>query len=107
MPLTRAERQMRARIGGHTVQAKYGSDFIAARARRGLVAKFEREAREQYPNLSESELAQRAEQLRKAYYARLALRSAVARRKAREYAKQAEAIESELATLDNDRGSAG
>jgi hypothetical protein len=43
--------------------------------------RFLREARERFGDLPAEDLARRAEHLRKAYYARLALRSAQVRRK--------------------------
>lgn len=52
-----------------------------APARQAFHDRFLNEARERFGELPEHELAQRAEHLRKAYYARLALKSAQARRK--------------------------
>jgi hypothetical protein len=46
----------------------------------------------------------RAESLRRAYYTRLALKSAVSRRKARELTVQAEAAEAELAEAGGSDG---
>lgn len=51
-----------------------------APARDAFNERFLREAREKFGNLPERELAVRAEHLRKAYYKRLALKSAQARR---------------------------
>lgn len=51
-----------------------------APAREAFADRFLRQARNQFGNLPEVELARRAESLRKAYFARLALRSAQARR---------------------------
>jgi hypothetical protein len=59
-----------------------------APARKALRDKFVDEARERFGDLPGDELAVRAESLRKAYYTRLALRSAQARR-ARNAAKRA------------------
>jgi hypothetical protein len=50
-------------------------------ARQAFRDRFVREARERFGDLPPDELARRAEHLRKAFYARLALRSARARRK--------------------------
>lgn len=52
-----------------------------APARAGLDAKFVREVDERWPGLSEADRQRRAEHLRKAHFARLALRSAQARRR--------------------------
>jgi hypothetical protein len=51
-----------------------------APARQAFRGRFLTEARERFGDLPADELARRAEHLRKAYYARLALRSAQARR---------------------------
>jgi hypothetical protein len=51
-----------------------------APARQAFRDRFLREAREKFGDLPTDELARRAEHLRKAYYARLALKSAQARR---------------------------
>jgi len=50
-----------------------------APARQAFIGRFEAEARERYPDLADEKLAQVAESLRKAYYARLAKASAEAR----------------------------
>jgi hypothetical protein len=52
-----------------------------APARAAFGDRFLREARERFGDLPADELARRAAHLRKAYYARLALKSAQARRK--------------------------
>jgi hypothetical protein len=51
-----------------------------APARQAMRDRFLRDARERFGDLPPEELARRAEHLRKAYYARLALKSAQARR---------------------------
>lgn len=51
-----------------------------APARQAFNARFTREARERYGDLPETQLAERALSLRQAYFARLALKSAEARR---------------------------
>jgi hypothetical protein len=51
-----------------------------APARQVFRDRFMRQARERFGNLPADELARRAEHLRKAHYARMALRSAQARR---------------------------
>lgn len=91
MPKTATERRIHARIAAHESWA--ATPDRAARtapARRALEDKF---------------LAQadgdpvRAEHLKKAHFARLALKSAQSRRRAREATEAAEAAESELAEL--------
>jgi hypothetical protein len=49
----------------------------------------------------------RAEHLRKAWYARLSLRSAQSRRRARENTEAADAAEAELSVLDSAPGGRG
>jgi hypothetical protein len=74
-------RTLRASLGGLSTHAKYGSDFIAARARRGFDARFERQARENAArDLSPEELRKAAEQLKRKHFKELAHRSAEARR---------------------------
>jgi hypothetical protein len=72
-----------------------------APARAAMLARFEREVD---PNgtLDPAERARRAEHKRKAWYQRLALKSAQSRRKARELTSAAEAAEAELAAMDGE-----
>jgi hypothetical protein len=58
-----------------------------APARQGLRDRFLTEARERFGDLPADEIAYRAEHLRKAFYARLALKSAQARRARKEAAQ--------------------
>ena len=75
-----SERSLRARIAAQTLHSKYDSRELTANARRTFLAKFEDEVD---PNreLPEAERLRRAESARKAYFTRLALKSAQARRK--------------------------
>ena len=88
MSSTPAERRLSASIAAHESWAKT-TDRTArtAKARAALAAKFLAEA-EGDPL--------RAEHLRKAYYQRLALKSARARRRSREMAEEARAAEAEM-----------
>lgn len=79
MSLTPGERTLRSRLAAHTLHAHGDSNAIAARARAGFLARFEREV-DPDGVLSEAERAKRAEHARRAYFARLALKSARARR---------------------------
>lgn len=86
---TRAERQLLAQIASHASWANTPDrNARTAPARRAFDAKFLAEA--------EGDPV-KAEHLRKAHYARLALLSAKSRRKAREALNDAEAAEAELA----------
>jgi hypothetical protein len=69
------------RVGAHRLHALYDSRELTANARAAADARFY-DATD--PTLPEAERQRRAEHLRKAYYAELALKSATARRKRRE-----------------------
>jgi len=78
-----SERSLQGRIGAYTRWAHASTEdrYLATRPmREGLQAKFEREA-DPEGTLPPWERAKRAESLRKAFYARLALKSAQARRR--------------------------
>jgi hypothetical protein len=79
VPLTAQQNFLRARIAAYARWAKEDPAANAARAQAGLLAKFEREAREHEPGLSDAEYARRAEAARKAHMARLAFASSKAR----------------------------
>lgn len=101
MPATQpspAELSLAGRIAANTRWAKEPDRYAAtAPAREGMAAKFEREA-DPDGVLPPAERARRAESLRKAYFARLGLRSAQSRRRARtEAAEAAEAAELDAA----------
>lgn len=78
---TPSERRLRSSIAAHTSWA-HTEDRTArtAPARRALLDKFEREV-DPDNKLPPAERAKRAENARKAYYQRLALKSAIARRR--------------------------
>ncbi len=72
-----------------------------APARRGFVERFEREV-DPDGRLDPTERARRAGHKRRAYYQRLALKSAQSRRKARELTEVADAAEAELIEVGGD-----
>lgn len=78
--LTPSERTMRARLAAYTMHSRHDSREITAPARRAFLARFEEEVD---PNrrLPSAERQRRAEAARKAYFSRLALKSAQARRR--------------------------
>lgn len=81
MPLTPAERRLRSQIGAHESWAR--TENRTARtlpARLALEAKWEREV-DPEGKLLPAERAKRAENARKAYFHRLALKSAQVRRR--------------------------
>lgn len=81
--LTPEQRSLRARIAAHSLHAHIADPSAhTAPARRAFLDRFEREVD---PNgvLPEVERRRRAEHARKAYFAKLALKSAQARRKSK------------------------
>ena len=78
--MTPAERSLRARLAAHCLHAQVDSRDHTEPARRAFMSRFENEVD---PNrvLSEAERQRRAEQAKKAYFTRLALRSVQARRR--------------------------
>ena len=78
--LTPAERSLRGRIGAYVLHSRHDSRELTKAARAAFESKFEREV-DPDGVLPLEERLRRAEMARKAHYARLALASAVARRK--------------------------
>jgi hypothetical protein len=78
-PLTPGERRLRARIGAYAMHARNDARETTANGRAAFLARFERLA-DPDERLPPAERKRRAEQLRSAYFARLALASAKARR---------------------------
>jgi hypothetical protein len=72
------------RVGGLTCHANHDSKAIAARARAGLDARFEREVAEYAAahgeTLTPADIAARAEYARRAYFAKMTLERMAARR---------------------------
>ncbi len=77
--LTPAERSLRARVAAYARHAGHDPQKATAKARAAFLDRFEREA-DPDGVLSPKERARRAAHLRSAYFARLALASAQARR---------------------------
>jgi hypothetical protein len=82
------ERALRARIGAYAMHGRNDARETTAKARAAFLARFERQA-DPEGRLPATERQRRAQQLRRAYFARLALASAKARR-ARRLAKGGE-----------------
>ncbi len=78
--LSPSEISFRARIGAHALHAQHDSRELTARAREAFLQRFEREV-DPDGVLPEAERKRRAEHARKAYFTRLSLASAKARRK--------------------------
>lgn len=77
--LTPEQRSTRARIAAQAMHAKHDGRVVTAKARATFLARFEREA-DPDRVLSLEERGRRAEHLRRAHFARLALASSKARR---------------------------
>lgn len=74
-----AERVLRARLAAYTLHSKYDARDTTAAARAAFMDRFEREV-DPKGQLSIEERQRRATAARKAYFTRLALRSAQVRR---------------------------
>jgi hypothetical protein len=72
--------RLRAKLGAHALHAKYDSRETSQPARDAFMAKFEREA-DPDGTLDPAERKRRARHLLQAHMVRLAMRSALARRK--------------------------
>ena len=85
--LTPAERSLRSRIGAYTLHATHDPRQTTKPAREAFLARFEREV-DPGSHLPEAERHRRAEAAKKAYFSRLALMSAQARRAQRQGGSQ-------------------
>lgn len=77
--MTPSERVLRARLAAYALHAKYDARETTAAARAAFLDRFERDV-DPDGVLSAPERQRRAQAARKAYFTRLALRSAQARR---------------------------
>ena len=77
--LTKQQRTLRASKAAYTRWSREDPAANAARGQAGLLARFEREAREADPAASDAEITRRAESARRAHMAGLALASSKAR----------------------------
>lgn len=78
--LTLAEASLRGRLGAHVLHATHDSRAITAKARAAFLGRFEQQV-DPAGALPPDERRRRADHLRKAHFARLALKSAQARRR--------------------------
>jgi hypothetical protein len=78
-PLSPTERVLRARSAAHAKHARHDAKAAMDKARAAFLASFEQQA-DPEGRLPPAERQRRAEQLRRAHFARLALASAKARR---------------------------
>lgn len=103
MPAARpTERSQVASIAAHESWARTPDRSArTAKARAALMAKFETDV-DPEGTLPPAERSRRAEHLRKAYFARLALKSARSRRRSKELGAEADSAAAELAKLGGD-----
>jgi hypothetical protein len=78
--LTPSERSLRARLAAYELHSQYDSRDLTAKARATFLQRFEDEV-DPDRTLPEAERIRRAEAKRRAYFTRLALKSAQARRR--------------------------
>jgi hypothetical protein len=81
--LSPAERSLRARLAAYAMHARHDARRTSANGRAAFLARFEREV-DPYGRLDPEERRRRAEQARRAYFARLSLAAAKARRSKRQ-----------------------
>lgn len=102
MPETPAERSLRSSIAAHESWARTADrSKRTAKARAAMLQKFEQQV-DPDGTLLPAERQKRAESARRAYFQRLALRSAQSRRRAKEATAAAEAAEAELKLAGGD-----
>lgn len=83
--LTPTERSLRSRIAAHTLHARYDSTVLTAPARQAARIALDARLTAEISNsgaLNKIEIARRLDHARRAHFARLALKSAKARRRA-------------------------
>ena len=102
-PMTPAERALRARMAAYTLHAKRDARETTAAARAAFLDRFDRMV-DPEGALPEAERQRRAAAARKAYFTRLALRSAQARR-ARAAGSSAQTSRSRAGTKETGNGS--
>ena len=78
-PASQAERSLRARLAAYALHAQHDPRETTANGRAAFLARFDREV-DPEGRLEADERRRRAEQARRAYFTRLALASAKARR---------------------------
>lgn len=78
--MTPAQRKLRAQMGANALWAKTEDRLaISAPGRAAADARFERQVREQFPDMPDDEVMKRAANARKAFYAANQLKSARSR----------------------------
>lgn len=77
--LTPAQRALYGRIGPAVARSRHDPAALTVNARRTFLERFERQVRDESPDLSDAEVQRRAGEARKAHMLRLSLRSSIAR----------------------------
>jgi hypothetical protein len=105
--LTQSEKSLRSKIAAH--ESWGHTDDRSARTSNGRRAFLDRFEKQADPNneLTAAERARRAESLKNAYFARLALKSAKSRRLAKESRLEADRLEDEAAVAETELAQAG
>jgi hypothetical protein len=105
-PLTPEQRALRSRVGAYASWANTADPAArTAPARKASMERFERQV-DPHNELPDAERARRADAARKAYFTRLALRSARSRAKAVAARHQAVELDAEAEAADAELGSA-
>jgi uncharacterized protein (DUF2249 family) len=81
--MTPAQRSLYGRMGAAVARSRHDPRELTAAARASFLGRFERQVREQSPELPEAEIQRRAAELRKAHMLGLSLKSSIARAKKR------------------------
>lgn len=84
MPLSPAQRVLSGRIGAAIARSRNDPRELTTAARARFLERFERQVREESPDLATAEIQRRAAELKKAYMLGLALKSSIARGKKKE-----------------------
>jgi len=95
VPSTPEQASAAGKIGALVVQARYGPDAVASRARSGIMARYRAKVLAENPQLDgdDAEIQRRALLLRRAHMQRLAWKSAKARQAKAEAVSQVSAGE--------------
>jgi hypothetical protein len=81
--MTTAQRAIWGAVGAAVARSRHDPRELTRNARAAFLARFEREIREQYPDLPEAEVQRRAGELRRARMLALAAKSSAVRAKRR------------------------
>jgi hypothetical protein len=81
--MTPAQRSLYGRIGAAVARSRHDPRELTAAARRSFLERFERQVRDEFPDLADGEVQRRAIELRRVYFYRLAAKSSEARAKRR------------------------